>query len=312
MYCPLTVLQSHGLVAFEYGPSASPSPSSDIIHTIVFVGGLFDGLFTVAYTKVLASSLPLTWRFVQPLLSSSYRGWGTSSLDRDVRELSQCIEYLLTLRPRGKVVLMGHSTGSQDIMHYLLSPLEEEQSPRPPLAGAIMQGGISDREASVMLLPEGVYQSSVQVALDYVSEGRGADVLPAQAIDGFFSDVPISARRWLSLMSPPPAHNGEDDYFSSDFGEERLKGTFGRIGATKTPIQILYGEKDQYVPTSVDKEELVGRWERMIREGGGIVDEESGIVKGADHTLEGAGEQVVNDLVSRVVGFLGRIENRRE
>jgi len=249
---------------------------------------------------------------VQPLLSSSYNGWGTSSLNKDVKELVQCIEYILKLRTRGKIVLMGHSTGSQDIMHYLVSPLqeEEEQSPRPPLAGAIMQGGVSDREAFVMLLPEGVYESSVQVAVDYVSEGRGEDVLPAQTLGRFMSDVAITASRWLSLMSPPPVHNGEDDYFSSDFGEERLKGTFGRIGATQTPIQILYGEKDQYVPESVNKKELVERWERAIREGGGIVDEDSGIMEGADHTVEAGGDQGIEDLVGRVVRFLGRIESR--
>ena len=195
-------------------------------------------------------------------------------------------------------------------MHYLLSPLQEEQSPRPPLAGAILQGGVSDREAFIMLLPEGVYESSVQVAVKYVSEGRGEDVLPTQVRGLFFSDVAITARRWLSLTSPPPAHNGEDDYFSSDFGEERLKGTFGRIGATQTPIQILYGEKDQYVPESVNKKDLVDRWERAIREGGGMVDEDSGIMKGADHTVEARGDQGVEDLVGRVVRFLERIESR--
>ncbi|MCJ1244784.1 hypothetical protein MMC30_001984 [Trapelia coarctata] len=260
---------AHNLIAFEYIAPASPRRSSDSINTLVFVGGLFDGLFTVAYTKTLAASLPPAWRFVQPLPSSSHHGWGTSSLDQDVEQIVQCIRYILTLRPQGKIVLMGHSTGSQDTMHYLLSPLQEEQSPRPFLAGAIMQGGVSDREAFPMLLPEEVYQSSVQVALDYVAEGHGEKVLPAQILGQFFPEVAISARRWLSLMSPPPAHNGQDDYFSSDFGDERLKGTFGRIGATGTPVQILYSEKDQYVPEFVHKEELVERWERVIREGGG-------------------------------------------
>jgi len=173
-----------------------------------------------------------------------------------------------------------------------------------------MQSSVSDREAFPMLLSEEQYQSSVQVALDYVSEGRGENVLPAQLLGGLFPEVAISARRWLSLTSPPPAHNGQDDYFSSDLREERLKGTFGRIGATGTAIQILYSEKDQYVPESVHKEELVERWERIIREGGGIVDEDSGIIKGTNHAGEGGEDQVVGDLVSRVIRFLGRVESR--
>ena len=203
--------------------------------------------------------------------------------------------------------MLGHSTGCQDIMHYLLSPLDKTEAPRPHLAGGILQAGVSDRESMAMLLPQGLYDSSVQVAQSYIKEGRGEDVLPMASTGGFMN-VPISARRWLALASPPPAHNGEDDYFSSDLPYDRLKGTFGRIGATGTHMQILFGEKDQYVPRFVDKKRLVEKWERVIRGGGGVVDRESGIVVGANHNLDNASEEVVHDLVRRVIGFLGRIE----
>ena len=251
--------------------------------------------------------LPTAWRFVQPLLSSSYHGWGTSSLNNDVEEIEDCIKYILALRPKGKIVLMGHSTGCQDIMHYLLSPMKDDKLPRPHLAGGIMQAGCSDREAFGLLMSKDVYDASVHVAQLYVSEGRGEDVLPAHALGGSFPGVPICARRWLSLTSPPPAHDGEDDYFSSDFGEDRLRRTFGRIGTTGTPIQMLYSEKDQYVPETVDKIRLLERWARAIKEGGGTVDQDSGIIKGADHTLD-ASEGTVADMVRRVIGFLDRVE----
>ena len=193
-------------------------------------------------------------------------------------------------------------------MHYLLSPLKDDKLPRPHLAGAIMQAGCSDREAINLLMPKSVYDSSVHMAQLYVSEGRGEDALPAHALGGVFPGVPVCARRWLSLASPPPAHDGEDDYFSSDFGEDRLRRTFGRIGATGTPIQMLYSEKDQYVPETVDKIRLLERWGRAIKEGGGIVDEASGIIKGANHTLDFS-EGAIADIVRRVLGFLDRVEN---
>ncbi|MCJ1391311.1 hypothetical protein MMC18_004174 [Xylographa bjoerkii] len=295
------------LVAFEYASNATESSSPAGVHTLLFVAGLSDGLYTVPFTTSLARSLPSNWRFVQPLLSSSYAGWGTSTLDKDVQELVQCINYILTLRPKGKIVMIGHSTGCQDIMHYLLSPAGKAGAPRPHLAGGILQAGVSDRESMVMLLPEELYNSSVRLAQSYVTQGCGEDVLPMAATGGFMN-VPISARRWLALASPPPAHDGEDDYFSSDLSYERLKETFGRIGPTGTHIQFLFGEKDQYVPRSVDKKRLVEKWERIVKGGGGVVDIESGIVMGANHNLDNASEEVIQDLVRRVVGFLGRIE----
>ncbi|MCJ1385319.1 hypothetical protein MMC17_008441 [Xylographa soralifera] len=298
---------SSHLVAFEYASNVTEDSSPTGVHTLLFIAGLSDGLHTVPFTVPLARSLPPSWRFVQPLLSSSYAGWGTSSLDRDVQELVQCINYILTLRPKGKIVMIGHSTGCQDIMHYLLSPLGKAEAPRPQLAGGILQAGVSDRESMVMLLPTDLYNSSVRLAQSYVKEGRAEDVLPMAAIAGFMN-VPISASRWLALASPPPAHDGEDDYFSSDLPYDRLKETFGRIGSTGTHIQILFGERDQYVPRSVDKKRMVEKWERVIRGGGGVVDKDSGIVMGANHNLDNASEEVIQNLVGRVIGFLGRIE----
>ena len=271
------------------------------------MGGLDDGLLTVPYVVPLSAALPSNWRLVQPLLSSSYNGWGTSSLDRDVEQIAECIEYISKLRPHGKVILMGHSTGSQDIMHYLLSPKGKRDPLRPLLQGAILQGGVSDREFLTDIIAPDVYEKSMRVAESYVREGRGADVLPTATLDNVFF-TPISARRWLSLASPPSDYSGEDDYFSSDFSDERLGTTFGKIGSTNTPLQILYGESDQYVPEHVDKELLFRRWTAAVKEGGGVVDEDSGVLEGADHTLRRATEEVFKDFIARVVRFVERVE----
>lgn len=246
---------------------------------------------------------------MQPVLSSSYIGWGTSSLGIDVSEIAQCIAYFRQIRPASKVVLMGHSTGSQDVMHYLLSPGFGE---RPKIDGAIVQASISDRECIPMMVDQATHDSAVKIAQAYMEVGRGEDILPSGVTEAF-PRTPISARRWLSLISPGPKHEGEDDYFSSDFSDERLKRTFGKIGATGVPICFAYSGADEYVPDFVDKEELVAKWERIIKEGGGVVDEASGVMRGATHTIakstkERTSEDSVQDLVTRVAGFAQRIE----
>lgn len=197
---------------------------------------------------------------------------------------------------------MGHSTGSQDIMHYLLAAGE-----RPRIDGGIMQGGISDREAIDMLMIPELREESVRVARQYVRERRENDMLPDRLTSTMFP-ASISAKRWLSLVSPGPEHAGEDDYFSSDLNDERLRKTFGRLGEKKTPIFILYGENDPYVPPEVNKVDLVEKWKGHIRKGGGLVDEGSGVIPGMSHSVKEMGASL-DGMTGRVVGFLTKIED---
>ena len=97
----------------------------------------------------------------------------------------------------------------------------------------------------------------------------------------------------------------QDDYFSSDLGDERFRATFGQIGRTGVRIAFAYGEKDEFVPQHVEKERLVARWEELIREGGGLVDEVSGILPNARHAIQN--EAALAHLISRIAGFLSRV-----
>lgn len=276
------------------------STHSDII---IFIGGLHDGLLTSPFVLSLKDVLPSSYSPVEILLSSSYAGWGTSSLDEDVSEIAQCVQYFRDLHPNGKIVLMGHSTGSQDVIHYLVSGVQT-----PKIDGGILLSGISDREAFAVNLSSSAYDHSVRVAREYIDEGRGRDCLPS-SITGSIFPGPVSAKRWFSLMSPGPDHAGEDDYFSSDFDDRRLRGTFGKIGGTGTPLSILFGGSDEHVPDSVDKAKLVSRWIKTIEDGGGLVDEDSGVISEATHTLNEVGKPL-EERLSRITGFLRRISKR--
>ena len=298
------VFSPHPLIAFEHQTSAKlhdsvPYPQN----TLIFLGGLFDTLISVPYVPVIASALPPQWSLVEPILSSSGQQAGFASLDADVAEIAQVVQYFKTLRPDGgKIVLLGHSTGSQQTMHYLLSPLVQLTK----IDGGIFQASASDREIIVQTLSPAEYESACSLAKAYVNDGRGDDILPLNATKSVFDRSPVSAQRWLSLASPGPEHAGQDDYFSSDLDDKRLQHSFGRLGKSGARLCFLFSGSDQYVPETVDKEKLIGRWHEHIRRGGGVIDEGSGIVPGASHTLKEAGNGL-DDLVGRVVAFVERL-----
>ncbi|OJJ07250.1 hypothetical protein ASPVEDRAFT_46601 [Aspergillus versicolor CBS 583.65] len=350
------------LVAFEYATAGQVKP-----HTLLFIPGLGDGLGTVAYLDDIAAALEHTeWSVFSPVLSSSYGGWGMSGLGRDIDEMALCLEYIVEYkrgavssesttstgtctepeirsgsRP-GKIVIMGHSTGSQDVLQYISSINPRHPHPvldrggsappilRPQVDGAIMQAPVSDREAILTVLKEGnrhhtaeemqmIYDRAIAGARKDTFEKDGLDTvvpLPYTASIGYPGSTAISSRRFLSLASPDsPRSPGEDDLFSSDLGEERLRKTFGMVrergvlrGAES--LLVLYSGSDPSVPAHVDKEALLKRWRRVTDADREIWHAESGIIPWASHTLEGP-DQVEQRriLVHKLHVFLTDIEN---
>lgn len=297
------------LVAFEHAsPSSRETPTTSPTHTLLWVGGLTDGLLTVKYPSAIANSLPTNWRIAEVLISSSYEGFATGSLKRDAVELAQAIKYFQDLRSAsgGKIVVMGHSTGCQDIMELVVGTGKALVH----IDGAILQSGVSDREAFTSLAArQGVKKELyglVDRARGLVEKGKGDEVLPKEG--NFMAQLlgtSLTAYRTLSLL----AKGGDDDYFSSDLEDSKLDRTFGAF-PNETVLLILFGELDQYVPAEIDKEGLIGRWAHVVRRHGGTIDEEhSGVVKGAHHNLNGDPEGVVQDLVQRVLGFLVGVES---
>ncbi|KAK6340874.1 hypothetical protein TWF696_009189 [Orbilia brochopaga] len=285
-----------GLTAFEFdGPALK---SSGKPATVLFVGGLGDNLLTVPYVHDL---LRTGWSIVQVLLSSAAGGWGTGSLHRDAKELALCISYFKIQLSRPRVVLMGHSTGCQDVMEYL-SRLDVSQQANGLLDGAILQAPVSDREALVMIMGQSAYDRSWKHAQKMVKAGKGEDIMPSQITQNIF-DSPCTASRWYSLTSP--LHDGADDFFSSDTPMENLEATFGAITPARTPLLILYSGADEFTPPSVDKKALVDRWVDVCRRNGVAVDAvNSGVIAGATHNFAGCGDAVTADFLGRVGRFL--------
>ncbi|PLB50357.1 putative hydrolases or acyltransferase [Aspergillus steynii IBT 23096] len=341
------------LVAFEYTHVDRPKP-----HTLVFIGGLSDGLNTVEYLADIVSALrDSPWSVFNVVLSSSYTGWGLGRLGQDIDEIAKCVDYVRSYKGgvypagseagsgntgSGKVVIMGHSTGSQDVMSYLSQgnprPRHEvldgegdgeyERVCRGAVDGAIMQAPVSDREAILSVLEDGterdtpetmrrVYDDAVRDAMrntyDY-GNGDGAaplgtdTLVPLQvtARIGYGASTAVSSRRFLSLASPrSPEDPTEDDLFSSDLSDEQLGRTFGTIGTRGLltgRLLVLYSGRDQSVPGYVDKEALMGRWEKAAGE---MWDSGSMVIPGASHALSDDDQaEPRRILVERVMGYL--------
>lgn len=293
---------SPNLSAFEPTKPLAPSPS---VNTLLWIGGMFDTLLSVHYPLALASTLGPNWSVMCASLNSAGMGWGVSSIGRDAEDMSKIVAYVKSLRPGGKVIFMGHSTGCQDCMAYVTGKGAEG---RPAVEGVILQAPVSDREAIVNELPQALLNEVDRLALNMCREGQEKDCLPNRLTKPVFGRIGITARRWVDVSSPGPNHDGADDFFSSDLEDARLQKTFGKLPAS-TPLLILYSGADASVPESVDKRRLVQRWMHTTKQHGGVVDEvHGGIVEGASHNLNGQSAEIVGDLVKRVVGFIGRLE----
>jgi alpha-beta hydrolase superfamily lysophospholipase len=288
---------SKRLVAFEHCASSN-EPSKNII---LWVGGLGDGIHTVSYPSILSQKLPVGWGLAQVQLLSSLNGWGTGSLQRDVKEIAQCVEYFRRLKGDGsKVVVMGHSTGCQDVMEYVTGKGHEQ---RPRIDGAILQAPVSDREGLPAIMTSEEHAEIIRTAEEYIQDGRAQDALPASVSGTYLGRLPISAYRWQSLLKKA----GDDDYFSSDLSENELKKTFGAF-PSHTSLLILFSGADEHVPKSVDVEALMERWGQVVQSTGGLLSSASGILSHAHHNLEQDSEEVVQDLVRRVVAFTKELD----
>lgn len=293
----------NGVSAFE--PANSQIEAQSIAtDTLIFIGGLSDRYFSVPYVYLLAKQLPKNWSLVQLSLTSSGSGWATSTLDQDVKEMHMAIAYLKDMRPAGRIVLMGHSTGCQDLMHYAMAIADgRDEYHRPD--GLILQAPISDREAMLINMSRADYDKANAAAQSMMEAGKSDSCLDLSLTRDFMPDVPVSAQRWLSLASPDG--NGVDDYFSSDASAEKLVRTFGRLGMAlgSAPIRIIFCEEDEYLADHIDVIEMQCRWREAIQSRNGVFQKANlQPLAGASHNLASSPPHIVQALCNRVVDYL--------
>ena len=113
----------------------------------------------IANQKVMNSNCIITLHgnarqhstFFVSQLTSSYSGYGISSLDKDASEISLLTDTLYTAYGSTDIVLVGHSTGCQIIVRFMQRHHRVEGGLMTSLIrGAVLQAAVSDREYLVM------------------------------------------------------------------------------------------------------------------------------------------------------------------
>ncbi|KAJ0036021.1 hypothetical protein Pint_24909 [Pistacia integerrima] len=269
-------------VLFKYGPKPTQVAfkTGDYKQQVIFIGGLTDGFIATEYLEPLAIALDKErWSLVQLLMSSSYSGYGISSLKQDAMELDQLISYLINKEDSEGVVLLGHSTGCQDIVHYMRTNAACSRAVR----AAILQAPVSDREYKATL-PETA--AMIDLASSMIKEGRESELMPREAEPS----APITAYRYHSLC----AYMGDDDMFSSDLSDDQLRQRLGHMA--NIPCQVIYSMADEYIPEYVDKKALV---ERLCKALGGAEKVE---IEHGNHSLSNRAREAVQAIIT----FVGR------
>ena len=281
MLCDIFQYGSNGLCGIEC--------TSGTRHvSIVFIHGLTEGFLQPAYVRPLAECLGQSgFRFFQPLLRSSYSGWGKASLDDDAADLKDFINHIRQDRGATRIFLIGHSTGCQDIVHFLKACKIDD------IMAVILQGAVSDREAfdvickgdkEMMELRHRMREEAVTMA--------PSEFLPREAARLVREGDALIAQRFLSL----DGNRTLDDMFSSDLPDEYMKQRFANI---LVPVLIVQSLKDEYLPSHANAAELGSRIGRNFPNG-------RCICLDGDHALNGQHETflaAVRDFVERVVLF---------
>jgi alpha-beta hydrolase superfamily lysophospholipase len=123
------------------------------------------GFMATPYVARLSSELKDTkWSLCQLHMRSSYMGFGTGSLNRDFEDLCAALTYLKA-SGKQRVVLMGHSTGSQNSIHYVLTRASAESA--PAINGVIVNVSLLDPAHDLSFKPQSaianLYDSSLAI-----------------------------------------------------------------------------------------------------------------------------------------------------
>ncbi|KAK4161096.1 UPF0613 protein PB24D3.06c 1 [Cladorrhinum sp. PSN259] len=282
------------------GTSSSSSPASQDTckNALIYIGGLTTGPHTGGDSddkRLGSSSSSCCWTLFELRMRSSYSGWGYSSLKNDVEDLGVLVKYLREELGKERVVMIGASTGCQNCLEYT----DATKYKVPPVDGFILTSPVSDREAAAFLfMSKEELEESVKIAKGFVDDGKGEEVMmPREYLPAMFWSAPISAYRWWSLA----AVGGDDDYFSSDLTDERIKELFGRVDK---PLLILPAGEDEMVPPDVDRQSLLNRWIAGCNQG--VVSEFSGFIPGSGHVV--SEKPAMEWVAERVRKFLAQVE----
>jgi len=262
---------------------------------VLLLGGLTDGPLSLPYAPRLSSICrAIGWRFIAPILRSSFNQFGFCSLETDAEDIRNVIASIVQrVHPDQRPIsfaLMGHSTGCQDVVAFLKNDLPEGAV----IAKVILQAAVSDREALHFLEDETEIAQYIELATVMRSRGDEDEFMPRAACKLFDAQC-ITASRFLSLsgrLTP-------DDLFSSDLTDEELEQVLGHVGRVTPDILVMLSKEDEFVPSHLDTEKHCQRLATAL--GGADVAYIDG-----PHDGGPVGSIGWNQICEGVIQFLGR------
>lgn len=181
---------------------------------IIFIGGLGCNFLIHPFTISLNNyCLEHNYEFIIPELRS-HPNFGLFTIDDDVEDLNNLLNSI-----EGTVILVGNSTGCQDIVHYL------RVIGRKNIKLVILQGAVSDVE----------YEEYINQDLKELLF-KVKDMDPNTAFK--YKSNYITPTRFLDLFS----RNGKEDMFSSHLDDE----FFRNLNTTGINILFVISEEDKY------------------------------------------------------------------
>lgn len=187
---------------------------------VIFVAGLGCNLLIDLFTTTLNSyCVNHGYEFIMPQLRSQ-PSYGLFTIDDDAEDLHRLLESM-----EGDIVLIGNSTGCQDIMHYL------RRKGRGNIRFVILQGAVSDVE----------YEEHINDDLEkMVASAR--EMKPDTAFK--YKATYFTPERFLDLFS----RSTKEDMFSRHLPDEFYRS----LNVTGTNILFVISEKDQYAIKDIE------------------------------------------------------------
>lgn len=215
-------------------------------NALVLIPGLSDGILSLRFTEHLSDSLlKIGYSMVQVNLASSFYQFGFSSIEGDCEELGLLVMKLKRDFDFDKIVLLGHSTGAQDVVYYM-----RHGKMVHAISAVVLQGAVSDRDS--ISVDENI-PSMIEEAKLLESQGKGHCF-----VDGKHCDAPITAARLLSLVG----RLTPDDAFSVDLTTAELEQIFSGV---KVPTMLCFSCSDEYVLDRAAQRELAKRMVEVLK-----------------------------------------------
>lgn len=202
----IMVYSTSGLAAYDNGIESS--------RIIVLIGGLESRMMTLSYIRNFVDFCAEHGiRLVIPELTS-YPNFRVVPIDQDLDDINELLGML-----EGDIVLIGQSTGCQDLLLYM------EKYNSSKVKGLVLQAAVSDVE----YFPDSEIQRRSELAASF-GETRSRFV----EIDGAI----WLKERFVSLYTK----HGREDLFSSYLDDE----AFARWGRISPKILSVVSENDEY------------------------------------------------------------------